>query len=121
MKRSILLALSLTVPACTQPVDEATSSTVDVPEAAQGVSYAPEDPHEPPEGYCRAFTTSFHVYSPQQLELDLGYCYDRSDFDAHQYVYAHGGISCGQLQHRQATYSNQTWHCGSAWYVWVAY
>lgn len=121
MNRFILLALCLTVPACTQAIDEDTSVTGDVPEAPEGPSYAPEDPHEPPEGYCRPFTTSFDVYSPQGLEIDLEYCYARSDFDAHQYVYANGGISCGQLQHRYAPYTNQTWHCGSAWHVWVAY
>ena len=120
MNRTTLLALVFALPACTQPVDEGDVSVADPAQPAQEPSYVGEGP-EPPEGYCQPFTTHKDVYSPQALEIDLEYCYNYADWLARQYVIAHGGISCGQMTRLYAPWTNETWHCGMKWYVWVPY
>jgi hypothetical protein len=118
MHRFTLPALVLVLSSCTQAVD---APDRDPAAPDQKPNYAPGEGPEPPEGYCQAFTTHKEVHSPQALEIDLLYCYQYSDFLAHQYVYNHGGVSCGQLKHRYAPYIDETWHCGSSWYIWVPY
>jgi hypothetical protein len=120
MRIPLLLALLVAVPACTQPVEEADDTAGTPAQPAEQADYLPE-PHEPPEGYCQAFSVRYDVYSPLEHELDLAYCYDWADILAWQYVVNHGGISCGQSRHLPATYTNQTFHCGTGWYVWVPY
>jgi len=120
MNRFMLLAMVL-LSSCTQTVDTVDMSATDPASPDQRPSYAPGDGPEPPEGYCQPFQTHKEVYSPLGLEIDLLYCYQYSDFLARLYVSDHGGISCGQLQHLYAPYYDDTWHCGSSWYVWVPY
>jgi hypothetical protein len=129
MTRSTLLAFVLAfalaplVTACTQQVDDGSEpdSIADPQSPPLEPNYAPGEGPEPPEGYCQPFTTHKDVYSPQELELDLLYCYDYSDLMAWVYVAEHGGISCGTRQHLYAPWTNQTFHCGTRWYVWVPY
>jgi hypothetical protein len=120
MHRFILPALVLVLASCTQPVEEE-RSTAEPSAPDLKPSYAPGEGPEPPEGYCQPFTTHKQVHSPLALEIDLLYCYQYSDFLARLYVYEHGGISCGQLGHLYAPYIDETWHCGSKWYIWVPY
>ena len=121
MNRFPLVTLFLLLASCTQTVEDPDSTSPDPVTPGQTLSYALGDGPEPSEGYCQAFTIHKEVYSPQALEIDLLYCYQYSDFLAHLYVSEHDGISYGQLRHLYAPYIDETWHCGSSWYVWVPY